>query len=825
MKKTAIKEALPHLLALLIFAVLSIGYFFPQIQGKKVQQSDIINFLYMSHEATSYEKETGEVTHWTNSMFGGMPTYQIASPVRSNMLRYVEQATGLFFKRPIGYFITLMLGMYILLLTLKVRPLLAVVGAIAFAFTTNNLVLFEAGHTSKVRSIAMFAPILAGVILTYRGKYLWGGILFAVAMGIEVFANHPQMTYYFGLIMIVWVIAQFITDLKAGKIAHFAKASGILTLGVVLAMGASYSKIASTLEYQADTMRGDPILESAGEATSSSNTKGLEWNYAMNWSNGVSDLWAGLIPGFVGGSSAEHVGKDSEFSKLLRRAGQSADRAPLYWGGLPSTSGPNYYGAGFIFLFVLGLFLYKGSLKWWIVFGVIFTMLLSMGKNFESFQRIFFDYFPLYNKFRAHASALSVTSLLIPLLGILGVSQILEGKVSMEKANKAVLYSLGIVGGLCLLFGVGGSAFFDFSGAIDARYLENPQSGRQIVSALESDRQGMMQSDAFRSLGIILSFAALLWFFTKNKVNQTILLAGLGLITIFDLFMVGKRYLNGDSFQSKSQYQANFRPRPADEQILKDPDPNYRVMDLSINTFNDARASYFHKTVGGYHAAKLQRYQDIIDTHISRGNQGVMNMLNTKWIITREGQAQKNQAALGNGWFVKNIQQVPNANAEIEALTDLSPWETAIVHSEFADYVSGLGAASGSIQLTEYKPNKLTYTSESSAEGLAVFSEIWYGPNKGWQAYIDGQPVDHIRANYILRALKVPSGKHEIVFEFKPSSFASGEMISWISSILIVLAMFGAIFLSLKNWYAELPNEVVVEKEEKKPVKKTKRKK
>ena len=826
MKKTAIKAIVPHFIAVIIFTVLSCAYFIPQLQGEKVEQHDIITFLGMSNEVTQFKKETGETSHWTNSMFGGMPTYQIASPVKSNLLRYAEKAYNLFFSRPIGYFIGLMIGMYILLLTLKVNPWLAIIGSIAFAFTTNNLVLFQAGHTSKMRAIATFAPILAGVILTYRSKYLLGGALFAISMGIGIFANHPQMIYYFGMVVAVYVLIQLFADISSGKLMNFAKASGILLLGLILSIGASYSKIASTMEYQADTMRGKPILETKGEASSSSHTNGLEWSYAMQWSNGSLDLFTSLIPGFVGGSDGEKIDGSTEFGKILKRAGQRPDRAPLYWGGLPSTSGPNYYGAGMIFLFVLSLFLIRGSFKWWVLFGVIFTILLSMGKNLEWFNRIFFEYAPLFNKFRAHSSVLAVTSLLIPLLGIFGLSRILNGTINKEQAAKFTLISGGIVGGICLLFGLMGSSLFDFSGGIDRRYLQMPQ-GQSIVDALISDRKSLLQSDAFRSFGIIAIFTGLIYFYLKNRLNQTILLSGLALVTIFDLMTVGKRYLNSDNFVPKSKYEANFKPRPVDEQIKKDPSLHYRVLDLSINTFVSAASSYHHKTIGGNHAAKLQRYQDMIDYHIGKGNQAVLNMLNTKYIISQEGVAQQNTNILGNAWFINNIKTVNTPNEEIESLGQgFDPAITAVVHKEFENYLSELNPnKSGSIELTDYKPNELTYKSNTGGDQLAVFSEVWYGPNKGWQAYIDDKPVDHIRANYILRALKVPSGEHTIRFEFKPQSFASGELLSLICSGLILLGFFGVTGRGLKNWYDELPEEDVIQQQtpsiKKQPLKKT----
>lgn len=821
MKKTAIKRIIPHLVALVVFTLLSCVYFLPQLQNKVVYQHDIVSYKQMSQEVRAFEAETGEVSHWTNSMFGGMPTYQISSPVRSNLLQYVEKAANLFFARPIGYFIALMIGMYILLIALGINHWLAMIGAIGFGFASNNLILFEAGHTSKLRAIAFLAPVLAGMIMTYRGKYLIGGGLFALAMGIDLYTNHPQMTYYFAMVAIIYVLWQFVEDLKGGNLPHFAKASGILVLGSLLAIGASWSKISSTLEYSKDTMRGAPILASTGEAKSSSETDGLEFGYAMQWSNGFSDLFAGVIPGFVGGGSQQPVVKGGDFSKFLR--GQANAKAPYYWGGLPSTMGPNYFGASIVFLFILGMFLVKGKLKWWLGIGVLLTFLLSMGKNFEVLNRFIFDFFPLYSSFRAPSSVLSVTAVLLPILGFLGVSNLLKGNFEEKAAQRAILISAGIVGGFCLLIALMGGSLFDFEAAGDVRYAQNPG----VAEALKADRASLLQSDAFRSFAIIAILSGLLFLFAKNKISQVILIVGIGLITVFDVWTIGKRYFNDNSFVSKAIYERNFDKSPADEQILKDPTLYYRVLDLTVDPWASAKPSFFHKNIGGYHAAKLQRADDMYYKHISKGNQAVLNMLNTKYIISREGVAQQNNNALGNAWFVNNLTTVQNANEEIDALgTGFEPATTAIVHKEFSDYISGLNPdKSGSINLTSYKPNELVFQSNTSGAQFAVFSDVWYGPNKGWQAYIDDQPVDHIRTNYMLRGMKIPSGNHTIKFEFKPASFVSGELISYLCSGLILLGFFFTSGRSLKNWYEELPEVEVAQplsnSAEKQSVKKT----
>lgn len=814
MKKAAVQTILKHAAVIGIFLLITIANFFPQIQGKVFPTHDIISYQYMSHEATQYEEETGEVTHWTNAMFGGMPTYQISSPVRSNLLKYVERTSQLFIGRPIGYFLAMMIGMYILLVVLGVNHWLAAVGAIAFGLTTNNYVLFNAGHMTKLRAVAFSAPIIAGVILTYRQKLLTGGVLFGTALGISIYANHPQMTYYLGLGLIIYVIIQLISDAKNGTLLNFAKASAILLLATALAVGASFSKIWSTYEYAKDTMRGEPILETKGEITSSSETKGLEWGYAMQWSQGGMDVMSSIIPGVVGGSGQEPVGKDAAIAKYMR--GSSNPKAPLYWGSLPFTSGPPYLGAGVVFLFVLGLFLVKGKVKWWLGLATLLMVLISMGKNFEILNRILFEYFPLYNNFRAHNSVMAVAAVFLPILGALGVQRVLDKDIDKKEFQKGLYWSAGITGGLCLFFALFGGSFFDFSAAVDAQY-------QQAASALVADRKDLMQSDSFRSFLIIAISAGLVWAYFNNKVKSTVLFAGLGLLFTIDLTLVGKRYLDSDSFVTERQYQQNFAPRQVDEQIMQDPDLYYRVLDLSINTFNSAQASYFHKTIGGYHAAKLQRYQDMIDYHISKGNQQVLNMLNTKYIINQEEQVQRNPGAMGNGWFVSNIKMVENANQEIEALSNFDPATTAVVHKDFQEFVAGLnGSGQGTITLTDYAPNELNYSVNAESQQLAVFSEIWYGPDKGWKAYIDGEETEPIRVNYCLRGLVIPSGQHTVVFEFQPESFKKGETISYISSSLLLLAFLGMIGFKGYQWFTALPEDGT---EEKSPQKSKKKKK
>ncbi len=784
-----IKKNLPHIAAILSFVILACIYFAPQLSGKKIQQGDIMMFKGMVQEITQHKEKTGEDALWTNSMFGGMPAYQISAPQKYNVSKYIEKGFNLGMPRPIGYFIYAMIGFYIMLLIMGVNPWLSIIGAIAFGFTTNNLVLYEAGHASKLRVLFASPLIIAGVIQTFRSYFLSGGLLFTLGMMLSLYCNHPQMTYYLGMSLAIYTLLKGIEFAKKGKLKTFGIALVVLIAGTLLALGTSAGKIMSTLEYSKDTMRGKAILQQTGTAVnSSSETDGLAWDYAMSWSNSGSDLISSVIPRAVGGGSGEQLASDSETAKVLKRRGvntREGVRAPLYWGGLPSTSGPIYFGAIICFLFVIGLFTVRKSISIWIGLSVLLFFLLSMGKNFEGFNRLFFDYFPMYNKFRTPNSILTISSVLFPLLAMLGLSNLIKAE-NKEQFLKPVYAVTGFFLMFCLLMAVLGPSMFDFNNPNDARYSQRGYD----IAALKSDRIAALRSSALRSLGLILASAICLIAYLKSKLKLEYVLVALGILILSDLISVGKRYLDSDSFVSNRVYESNFVPRDVDKQILQDKDPHYRVMDFSIDAFNSSSSSYFHKTIGGNHAAKLQRFDDVKLRHLVNSNQSVYNMLNTKYFIAPQGDkvvAQRNPAALGNAWFINSLRQVSSANEEIDALATIDPAGEAVIHKEFTNYNTSSFDKNGTINLTSYSPDKITYQSNSNSEQFAVFSEVWYGPNKGWQAWIDGNKVEHVRVNYLLRGLKVPAGAHEIVFEFNPSTFKTGELISLVSCLLFLL--------------------------------------
>lgn len=783
--KFDIKKIAPHIISILVIMSICIMYFYPQFEGKVVRQSDISIYTGMVQEIKEYKEKTGEEVLWTNSMFGGMPGYQISPQSKSNQLKYAKSILSLGFARPVGTFLMGMIGFYIMMLLLGINPWLSLVGSIIFGLSTNNIILWEAGHTSKLNTIMVSPLIIGGLILVFRKKYLIGGAMFALSLGLNVMSNHPQMTYYLALCCAILVIIELVNAIKNGEMPHFAKAIATLAIGGILALGASMSTIWTTYEYSKDTMRGKPILKAESTTEASSNSSavdGLAWDYAMQWSNTSMDLLASLIPGVVGGGSQEPVAKSTQLSKRTR-----IKKASLYWGGLPFTSGPIYFGAIALFLFLLGALVYKGQIKWWLVAAVILTMLMSMGKH-SFINRLLFDYLPWFNKFRTPNSVLSVTALFIPVLGLLGLNEIVKSE-DKTKFIKPLFIAAGVLAGISLILAFLGGSLFDFSHPSDARSY---QGNQQVIDMVQDARAALLKSSAFRSALLILVSAGMIYLFLKNKVSSLVMMAVVLSLTAFDLFQIDKRYLSHDEFVRKNKVASQFTPRPVDTQILKDSDPHYRVYDATINTFNSSSSSYFHKTIGGNHAAKLQRIDDLINRHISRNNIGVLSMLNTKYFIVpgsnNQPVAQTNPAAFGNAWFVSELITVPNANAEIDSLSGNDLKRKAFVHQEYEGYINGLNpSGQGSISLTSYSPMKLVYKSSSSSDQFANFSEVWYGPNKGWQAYIDGQPVDHIRTNYILRGLKVPAGDHEIVFEFRPKSYYAGSTISLITSILIWL--------------------------------------
>ncbi|MBK8956034.1 MAG: YfhO family protein [Saprospiraceae bacterium] len=831
MQNPLLKKFLPHCISIGLF-ILIISYFFlPHWQGKVFQQGDVTSWQGSAAEILDHNKKhPDDPALWTGSMFSGMPSYQIATPTHYNLLNYVQTILTLgFLTGPIAIFFLCAISFYIFYLVLGLSVPLAFTGSLATFLITGNFIVWEAGHLPKLVVLAMAGFIMAGIIVSYRGKYLRGGALFALGMGINILNNHVQMSYYLFLLTLPLIISYAYFHFRDGNFKNFLIPSAMMSGLLVLAFLSSASSILPTYEYAKETMRGGHILaERADNNQADVNKAGLQWDYAMNWSNGTQDILACLIPGAAGGGTSEPAGSNSATAKELRKKGYQAPKrfqAPLYWGSLPFTSGPFYFGAIVCFLFVLGLFILKGPLKWWIASAVTFGLLLSMGKNFEILNKLMFDFVPLYSKFRAPSSVLSVVSYFVPVLSMLALYEWNKKELAADRLQKSLYYSAGITGGLCLLLALMGGSLFSFEHPSDPNYVNQGLS----LPALIEDRKNLLQSDSFRSFLFILLGASALWLHLKNKLNSKFLAVAIAVLICFDFGTVATRYVHKDDFVSKSKKDATQKPRAVDQQILNDKS-YHRVLDLTVNTFNSSIPSFHHKHVGGYHPAKLQRYQDMIDHHLDREIQQlssqlqtaqsdsavmqilqglkVMNMLNTKYFIL--GQPGKevslpNASANGPVWFVEDINYVKTPDEEIESIRNIDPKRTAIVHEEFKDQLKMITAdPTATIQCTAYSPNKLTYKSSTSTNQLAVFSEVWYGPDLGWKMYIDGKETDLIRANYILRAAVIPSGSHEIVMEFKPRSFMLGKTLSMLCSLLIILFIGFVLYKEIKMPDTEL---------------------
>ena len=809
-----IQRLLPHLLALGIFLVTVIVLFLPQFQGKALQQGDIVQYRGASAELQQYRETTGERTNWTNGMFGGMPTYQISAVSAGNQLRYARRAFFGFLGGPAGYVFCGMLSFYLMMVLLGVPAWWAIGGAIVTGIATNNIVLYGAGHVSKVGVIMVLPLIAAGVLLAFRRRYLVGGAVFALGMGLAVLANHPQMLYYFGLTLPFLGVAELVRHARAGTLGVFAKAMGAMLVGLGLALGAGASNLLTTSEYLPQSIRGGAVLTGASNATSpdaaaggkTTNEGGLDWNYAMAWSNGFKDMLATYAPLAAGGGSGQEISNRSAFGQAMRRAGFQVPAtfpAPLYHGSLPFTEGPIYLGAVVFALFLFGLFTATTTARSWLGGGTLLIFILSMGKNMEGINRPLFDTLPLLDNFRTPNSALSVATFLMVALGLLGIYRWLPLLTQDPEAAGRQLRTAGLVsaglGLLVFLLGFG----LDFNGPQDAamiaRFTQGQGDTNALVSALVNTRMEVYRGDALRSLLFVgLTYAALylLW---RGTLSVTIAAVIVGALGIMDFVGINQRYLSHDDFKPQRTVVNAVQPTPADEQILQDPDPHYRVLNLSRDLDKDAFTSYFHKSIGGYSAVKLRRYQDLIDGYLAPRDLDVLSMLNTKYFLIpgQDGTltAQANPQAFGNAWLVNTIELVDSPDAEYAALGTVEDLKgTAIVGPDYAAAVQGLNpSGQGTVSLTSYAPNELQYQFSSPSEQLVVFSEIWYGPDLGWTATIDGEPAELLRANYVLRALRVPAGDHTITMTFAPRSYALGSTISFICSVLILLAVLGAI--------------------------------
>ena len=830
-----IKKSSQHIIALLLFLGLTVIYFAPAVfQGKTIQQLDMIRVTGMGDsQAKKYEEtaKPGEFSAWSDAMFGGMPYNAVYGNPAPKLpgFELMEQPIKKIGYMNAGMVLAGLISFYLLMCVMGINRWLAIAGSIAFAFASYNIIIIEVGHITKAYVIAYMPISLSGMILLFKRKYLWGSILFLLGIALSISNFHIQITYYLALLCLFVYAGYLVGIIKKGEWKDLGKITAIMAVCAVIAVLPSARSLYSQWDLGKTSLRGATELTTAsqsGEKISS----GLDIEYAFGWSYGKGELLTLLIPGVYGGSSNETLDNSSEYSKALRAAGYRVDKeiqAPLYWGDKSSTSGPVYFGAVVCFLFLLGMFVIKNSMKWWLFAGAVFLTLLALGRNLEWLNTFIFHFFPFYTKFRTPEMALVIPGFVFPIIAFWGLKDILEEKTDIKLLKKGLIWSLSITGGICLIIWWFPELFFNFQSNFDFRFDKQPG-----YDGLVRDRVHLASSDAFRSLVFVLLSATLVFVFMqiKNK-KQGALILGIGftILTLIDLWAVDKRYLNDSNF-AKEKLQDAYKESVADKIILSDKDLSYRVLTLFKEPFQETTVSNYHHSIGGYSPAKLRRYQELIDhrlikemeiiyqslqeqqvTSIEEAQQAFestytpsLNMLNTRYIIVNpEFPPIVNPYAFGNVWFVPEVKIVENADAEIAALDDIDPLQTAVVDERFADYLKDFTPShpdsTASIVLENYRPNHLIYTSKTNYEQLAVFSEIYYQP--GWKATVDGEPAPHFRANWTLRAMIVPAGEHKIEFEFLPEGYIKAAYVSAFSSFFVLLLIIAGVAYSIWRKY------------------------
>ncbi|ETN96310.1 YfhO family protein [Zhouia amylolytica] len=803
------KKLVPHIVVFVLFIAASLAYFSPVLQGKKIFQSDIVQYIGMAKEQNDFRKVKGEEPYWTNSAFGGMPTYQLGANYPHNYVKKLDK-TIRFLPRPADYLFLYFIGFYILLLVLRIDWKLAFIGSLAFGFSTYLIIILGVGHNAKAHAIGYFPLVLAGIVLSFRRQYIWGFLLTAIAMALEINANHFQMTYYLMLLVVVLGVVYLLDAFKKKELPHFFKTVGLLFCAVILGVATNATNIMATKQYADWSTRGTSELTINPDGSPKENSDGLSYDYITEYSYGKAESLNLFASRLFGGGNSEALGEDSNTYQYLVNKGVPRDQAksftsglPTYWGDQPIVAAPAYIGAVVVFLFVLALFLVQGRLKWWLVGGTILSLLLSWGKNFSILTDLMIDYMPMYDKFRAVSSIQVILELCIPVLGIVGLSRMFSPEVDHKQKLDALKRAGAIIGGLIVVLFIG-KGFFSFDALNDAYYSQQfSQMGLpELMDFLKEDRKAMYSSDLLRSFGFVLVIAIVLYAYLKNKLKVTYAYVAIGLLLIFDLVGVDKRYVNKEDFVSARKLEKPFQPNGADVEILKDT-AHFRVFDPSEG-LNGARTSYFHNSVGGYHAAKPGRLQELFEYQISKNNIGTLNMLNVKYIIQQNDKGlypARNPYANGNAWFVETLKTVQNADQEMQALDSLNFKTEAVVDvSKFGNLISGKTFEVDSlanISLKKYEPNHLVYRSNNNNDGLAVFSEMYY-PH-GWQVSIDGKKAESFRVNYVLRALNIPAGKHTIEFKFQPEVIQTGSAIALAGSLILVLILFGGIGYTIKE--------------------------
>ncbi|WP_368660060.1 YfhO family protein [Aquimarina sp. TRL1] len=768
-----------------------------------MRQSDIVQYTGMARQQTDFRNNTGEEPYWTDSAFGGMPTYQLGAQYPHSYLKKIDRLIR-FLPRPADYLFLYFIGFYILLLVLKVDYKLAFLGSLAFGFSTYFIIIIGVGHNAKAHAIGYMPLVLSGILLIFKKKRILGFGVLALSMGLEIAANHFQMTYYLFLAVLIMGICYLVDAFKKKTLPAFFQSVGIMVVAVLFSVLMNATSLLATKEYTKYSTRGSSDITITADG-SQKTSSGLDYEYITTYSYGILESFNLFIPRFMGGSSSENIGKDAHiYEKLLAmgaspsQASMYTEGAPTYWGDQPFVGAPAYIGAVVLFLFVLALYLVKGKLKWWLVGASVLTLLLSWGKNFSVLTTLFIDYFPMYDKFRAVSSIQVIIELCVPILAVVGLQRFFSNKVTEEEKTTALKYATGIVGGIAILFLLLKGTLFNFVGARDGMLIQ--QLGLDFVDALKEDRKAIFTADTLRSLVLVLLVAGGCWAYLKNKIKQPLLIVGIAILIVFDLVVIDRKYVNNDNFVSAKEFRSAFVATKADNKILEDKG-HYRVYDLLGDPFNSGRASYFHNALGGYHAAKMGRIQDLFEFYISKGDVSILNMFNVKYFITKDEKGaivQENPYTNGNAWFVSSLKEVTTADDEILGLKGLKNKETALIHTDFSVKNTQYSVDSlATIKLQTHQPNKLVYTTNNSAAGFAVFSEVYY--KDGWQAYIDGKPVSHVRVNYILRGLEIPEGKHTVTFAFEPQVIQTGSTITVASSILFILLLAGFIFYDFRK--------------------------
>ena len=818
------KRLIPDMVAVVLFAVISFAYFCPAVtEGRILSQHDSVAGIGAGQESKEYMERTGERTRWTNSIFGGMPTYQMSPSYDStDMLKGIENLYHLYLPTYVWYVFVMLLGFYILLRAFDFKVWMATLGAIIWAFSSYFFIIIAAGHIWKLITLAYIPPTIAGMVWCYRGKCLVGGLVTALFVALQIMSNHVQMTYYFLFVMLFMVIAYGVQAFRENTLAFYLKRTGVLIVAGLLGVCINLSNLYHTYEYSKESMRGKSEL--VKENSANQTDSGLERDYITQWSYGIGETFSLLVPNVKGGASVPLAANEKAMEKANPMYGSIYSQLGQYWGEQPGTSGPVYVGAFVVFLFILGLFIVKGPMKWALLAATILSILLSWGKNFMGFTDFFIDYVPMYNKFRAVSSILVIAEFTIPLLAMLALKEVISTPTIIKERKKDFLISFGLTGGLALLFAIFPRVFFpSYVSTMEMNALQSIPADQlmPLLANLEEMRMSLFTSDALRSFFIILIGVNLILAYGMGKLKQNVLIGTLAVLCLVDMWDVNKRYLYDEQFVEKEVQTQGFQQTETDKFILEDEALDYRVLNLASNTFNENNTAYWHKSVGGYHAAKLRRYQEMIEEHISGEMQGlykavadaggemeklnpaefpVLNMLNTRYFIfpLQGGQTVPldNPFALGNAWFVDEVQYVDDANEEIEAIHGFNPLQTAVVDKKFETLVKAVPSDStATIELVSYEPNYLKYEVNSDKGGTVVFSEIYY---PGWQSSIDGEEAPHGRANYILRAMNVPAGKHVVEFKFDPDSLHVTETIAFIALGLLALMAIVVIFLKVK---------------------------